>query len=158
MTVAAITGHRPERVSNWQFVETQLKHAFHDLKINRIIVGMAEGVDIFAAEVAHDMNIPYWAYRPWHTHGDGSLRYEAILRRAHYVKEIRPDDKYPGPWVYHERNRAMVDDANIVIAVWDGYKSGGTYQTVLYANSIAVPVVWINPKEGTVETITTPIV
>ena len=38
------------------------------------------------------------------------------------------------------RNKQMVDSANCVVACWDGRKSGGTYQTITYANRLNVPV------------------
>jgi uncharacterized phage-like protein YoqJ len=40
---------------------------------------------------------------------------------------------FPGPQVYQERNEWMVDRAHVVIAVWDGQKKGGTWNTIKYA-------------------------
>ena len=33
------------------------------------------------------------------------------------------------------RNKYMVDCSDIVLAVWNGGKKGGTWQTIKYANS-----------------------
>jgi len=45
-----------------------------------------------------------------------------------------------------KRNEYMVDNADIVIAVWDGTK-GGTCNCVRYAKKLGKDIVIINPKE-----------
>ena len=45
---------------------------------------------------------------------------------------------------YHKRNRYMVDNADILLACFDG-KAGGTKVTVDYANKNEVPVVMLPP-------------
>ena len=45
----------------------------------------------------------------------------------------------------HKRNRYMVDQADFIIAVWDGRPSG-TGKTVQYAQRQGKPVTIINPK------------
>jgi uncharacterized phage-like protein YoqJ len=45
-----------------------------------------------------------------------------------------------------KRNEYMVDNSDIVIAVWDGSK-GGTYNCVKYAEKLGKKIIVINPKE-----------
>ena len=46
----------------------------------------------------------------------------------------------------HIRNRYMVDNSDIVIAIWNG-KSGGTEKTVKYAKTKKKPIIIINPDD-----------
>ena len=45
------------------------------------------------------------------------------------------------------RNMYMVDNSNVVIAVWDGSKKGGTYNCIQYAKSKNKRIIYINPKD-----------
>lgn len=54
--------------------------------------------------------------------------------------------------IYHtakmqQRNRYMVDKADIVIAVWDGSPKGGTSNCVNYAKKINKTIIRIDPRE-----------
>ena len=149
MTVASITGHRPDKIKNWQYVEAQLKHAYHDLRITHVIQGMADGVDQAGAKFAYQMHIPYTAARPWATHMAGSPdEYRRVLNHAHHIHIVDPVDHYTGPWLFHNRNKWMVDNSAVLIAVWDGVsKSGGTWSCMQYAKQVGRPTWLINLKE-----------
>ncbi len=145
--IAAMTGHRPEKIANWQYVDTQIVHAFKDLGITLVIQGMAAGVDIRSAKLAHNQNIPFVCARPWKGHKPRKADerdYEKALTHAHSVVDVTDYEDYPGAWVYQKRNEYMVDNADFVIAVWDG-TSGGTANCVKYALKKEVPVWRINP-------------
>ena len=43
----------------------------------------------------------------------------------------------------HRRNRYMVDKADLVLAVWNGICSGGTWYTIQYARSLKKPIRYI---------------
>jgi len=60
------------------------------------------------------------------------------------IKGYTEDRYYPAKM--QKRNEYMVDNSNIVIAVWDGTK-GGTYNCVKYAEKLGKEVIIINPKE-----------
>jgi len=150
MTVVAITGHRPEKIKNFAWVEETLAEVLVELKPQFIIQGMAAGVDLLAAEIAHANNIPYIAARPWATHtGREGSKYPWTLENAAAVVTVSPATTYAGPWVYQRRNEYMVDHATVVVAVWDGSASG-TKNCVVYANRNGVPVIRINPVTKTV--------
>lgn len=152
----AITGHRPEKINNWQFVEHQLLTAFQDFKTDLVIQGMAAGVDLVAAKCAYRAGIPFWCAKPWKTHKGrmgGSMGYavswesfyDQALQHAEKVIDVTDYENYPGAWIYQKRNEWMVDNADMVIAVWDG-SSGGTANCVKYAKKKEVPIWQINPE------------
>lgn len=49
----------------------------------------------------------------------------------------------------HKRNRWIVDESDVVIAVYDGRQEGGTYATLKYARKQGKPILWIDPKKET---------
>lgn len=51
-------------------------------------------------------------------------------------------------WKMHARNQFIVDSSDVMIAVYDGRKKGGTYQTLKYARKVGVPIYWISPSDG----------
>src|SRR5690349_13971609 len=105
------------------------------LQIDRLIQGMAAGVDLWSARAAYFAEVPYWCARPWFGHMPrvaDRKDYESALKHAEKVIDVNPSSKYPGAWVYQERNKWMVDNADMVLAVWDG-TTGGTFNAVKYA-------------------------
>lgn len=155
MTIVAITGHRPEKITDFRYVETQLRHAFHDFDARRVIQGMAAGVDLVAAKTAYQMHIPYWCAVPYKGHkartggSNGYVPsweayYENALLYAEEVHYVTDYESYPGAWVFQKRNEWMVDHANFVVAVWDG-SNGGTKNCVDYAIKKKLPIWRIDP-------------
>ena len=57
-------------------------------------------------------------------------RYQKILDKADKVTLV--SDHYTR-WCMHDRNRYMVDHSDCVVAIWNGEESGGTYNTICYA-------------------------
>ena len=57
-------------------------------------------------------------------------RYNAILQKADILHILSPTYT---PWCMHARNRYMVDKASAVLAVFNGKESGGTFETLKYA-------------------------
>lgn len=152
MTIVAITGHRPEKILNQDWVHKTLAGVLQELEPEKLIQGMAAGVDLLSAVVAHECGIPFLSARPWAGHSprvqDSNLYAWAIDNSAEVVN-VDPAQHYAGPWVYQKRNEYMVDHATIVVAVWDG-SSGGTKNCVMYAKRRKVPLVVINPETMTV--------
>ena len=148
MTIVAITGHRARDLTNSVYVETQLGHAYNDLRAEKVIQGMCDGVDLIAGRTAYLNHIPYIAVRPWATHSvpqEWKHMYDQALLHASHVEVINESEVYPGPWVYPTRNHWMVDRAGVVVAVWNGSKTGGTYATVQYAQKKQRPIWRIDP-------------
>lgn len=78
-----------------------------------IISGGAKGTDTYAKKFAKKYHIPYYEYLP---------EYKRYGIKAPLV-----------------RNKLIVDNADAVLAFWDG-ESRGTKYTIVYANKIGKPV------------------
>lgn len=162
--IIAITGHRPEKIPDFGFVDAQLRHAFNDFNASKVIEGQASGVDLHAAMVAYQMKIPYVAVRPWKNHkgrmgGSNGFRqsdekvYDIAIANAFEVVDISDSATYPGPWIYQKRNEWMVDHADMVVSVWDGIEDGGTWNCIKYSRKMKKRVFNINPHSYSVSVI-----
>lgn len=141
--IIAVTGHRSEDCEDEATVRERLRAAFDDARPSRVIVGMANGVDLWAGAEALYLGIEVWAAKPWAGHGprasDREL-YAQVIESAGKVVNVTEYTEYPGPWCYHARNEWMVDNATHVLAYWSGKKSGGTYACMKYAMKQEVPI------------------
>ena len=92
------------------------KHGLGRRKVTKVITGGARGIDSIAFHAAESIGI-----------------------RNH---QFLPDrKKYPGKLVakaFQERNRQIVNNSDVLLAVWDG-KSHGTKNTLAYAQKINKP-------------------
>lgn len=138
------TGHRPEGCVSERDVRFKVNCYLTETKPDVFITGMASGFDLWAAQEAMLHNIEVWAAKPWagHKHRAGEKRlYDTILAYASRVINVNEAVGYPGPYVYHVRNQWMVDNADSVVAYWNGESSGGTYACMSYAiNAAKKPV------------------
>lgn len=136
--IVAFTGHRPERLGDdaagaWIAV----KEFMLAERPERVISGMAQGVDTFAFDIAVEMGIPVVAAVPWTGHGIGwsQAQLDEYLKRLERATEVvvTSDTQEYRPWVYAVRDRWMVDNSGLLAAVWDGVRGGGTWQTMEYS-------------------------
>ena len=160
------TGHRPQKfpfkyggdsenyLSYLRELEKRIEYAIESCGINRFVSGMALGVDAdFAAVVLKyrerypielECAVPcrdqarLWGKRD-------KLRYEEILRRADKVTFV--SEEYSSDCML-KRNRYMVDKSELVIAVFNGTKSGGTWYTINYARRSGKQVEIIDLNKG----------
>lgn len=147
----AITGHRPERISDVNLVRNAMRTFFRENKPEIVIQGMAAGVDLWSAAAASLENIPYIAAKPFAGHAprkDWKVAYDWVWEHAHEQKIVDTAMSYPGSYVYQKRNIWMIDNANAVLAIWDGGHSGGTYNAISYAIKRELPIYIINPERG----------
>ena len=137
------TGHRPDKM---EFGEKEIKPLLEkaiDEAISKgfvtFITGMAMGTDIWAAEIVLDRRkknndlhlicaLPHPGFESRRSFVE-KMRFSKIIKNADLVKEIN-DHYFTG--CYQVRNEWMVDRSNLVIAVFNGQKSG-TKNTVDYA-------------------------
>lgn len=143
------------------FYYSELKSKIKEVVINLIkkesanyfISGLAIGSDQLCAsiiiELKKDYNIMLEAAIPcsnqdrfW-TNVD-KKNYQKILSLCN-VKKYISNSTYT-KYCMHIRNKYMVDNSNIVVAIWNG-KAGGTAQTVKYAKAKNVPIIIINPDD-----------
>jgi uncharacterized phage-like protein YoqJ len=111
---------------------------------------MAQGSDQIAAWVAMELNIPYIAALPcddmdrvWPE--ESKKKFKLLVESAEKVINVNP-----GPyasWKMHSRDKYVVDNSNLMLAVYDGKPTGGTFITVDYTNKSNKKVLIINPKE-----------
>jgi hypothetical protein len=80
---------------------------------------------------------------------DSQQEYESLLEAASSVAELPPTDDRDE--AYERVGRAVVDRANILVALWDGQPArgrGGTAEIVAYAHRRRVPVVQIQVRRS----------
>ena len=145
------TGHRPNKLGYSEneikpLLETAIDNAISDGYVT-FITGMAEGVDIWAAEIVLEKKkenkdlhlicaVPHPGFEKRRSQYE-TERYEYIIKNADYVTTIS-DNYYRA--CYQKRNLWMVDRSSLVIAVFNGTASG-TKNTVDYAREMGVRVV-----------------
>ena len=137
------TGHRPEKIELGEKEIKPLLEKAIDKAISEdfvtFITGMAMGTDIWAAEIVLDRKkknknlhlicaLPHSGFENRRNFTE-KIRFSKIIKKADLVKEIN-DHYFTG--CYQVRNEWMVDRSNLVIAVFNGQKSG-TKNTVDYA-------------------------
>ncbi len=147
------TGHRPEKLSRSQRdiendLEKEIRQAIAD-GLNTFITGMARGVDIWAAQIVLRLRAvgcpiklvcacPYDGFeKGWKQ--EWQIQYKTILAEADLVQYICAGYQRS---CFQKRNEWMVNHASMVIAVYNGQKSG-TKNTIDYAQKHGVPVVFI---------------
>ena len=158
MRKIAFTGHRLDKLpyknesdpncatlKRKLFCEAQ-KHLLPDQTI--YLSGMANGVDLWAAEQVillknafpmHDIQL--WAVVPYRNKALRD-RYRDILGEADKV--ILISEEYTLACM-HVRNRRLVDEADHLIAVYDGKQQGGTRETIVYARRKGLDITIIEP-------------
>jgi len=135
----AFTGHRPERLGDRvNDVYTAIQTFMQNENPSLVISGMAGGVDQLAAGWARALRIPWVAAVPFigqqsrwpKRHQDVYFKLLEDASRIEVISESYSKD------VYQKRDEWMVDNCDLLVAVWDGKKYGGTYNTIKYAERV----------------------
>jgi len=162
-TVACFTGHRPQKLS-WKFndndenykrvwaetldkIESAVQRGYHTF-----ITGMALGFDLMCADIVLWLKdeypeikllgaLPCKDQTKYWKEEDKEM-YNKILSQLDGIRCIY--DKYIGPECMFERNRYMINNSSLVIALFDG-KAGGTKQTIEYAKNQGLKIEIIKP-------------
>lgn len=139
--IVAFTGHRPEGLGDdlagaW----ISIKEYLMENRPDAVISGMAQGVDTFAFDVALELNIPITAAVPWVGFGsnwpaDHRDQYMQRLEKAAKIV-VTSDVTVYNPGVYYRRDMWMVDNSDLLVGVWSGIRSGGTWNTLEYARKM----------------------
>lgn len=142
--IVAGTGHRPENCEDEQVVRTKARVKLQYTEgIESFVCGMAAGFDLWAGDEALKLGMDVIAARPWAGHtwrkSDREI-YERVLAGASRVVNVHESKDYPGVFVYHNRDKWMVDNSDVVMAYWNGWEKGGTYGTVEYARKQKKPI------------------
>jgi uncharacterized phage-like protein YoqJ len=169
MTIA-LTGHRPNKLRG-EYLEKYVpnrmyqqygplsKALFHELQTlitmyepTSIISGLALGADQIWAHVGLQMGIPVIGAIPFKGQenkwsGPNKLWYQYLLEHCKPVYVCNPGH---ANWKMQKRNEWMVNNADRLVAVWNGDKEGGTYNCVQYAEG-RIPISYINPADVPLE-------
>lgn len=156
------TGHRPKSLRcgyneehlNCKQIKILLQHEIirliDNFAVTRFISGMAQGVDIWAAEIIIGLKEDYpeitlEAVLPCSSQTRGwnvkyRERYDRMLNLCDKVTCLQ--EEY-SPNCMMKRNRYMVDMSDFVMAVWNG-KPSGTANTIKYAVKCGKQVICID--------------
>ena len=159
----AVTGHRPNKLNNEydmdgphsEHIRNELQEAINALSPTLMISGLALGVDTIWALLAVKNNIPLMAVIPFPSQDkiwtrDSRKIYQELLEYAKNTGGIKCTGTDPfEAWKMDVRNRYMVDNCDLLIAVYNGDQSGGTYNCLKYAEKISKSLLKINPKPKT---------
>lgn len=153
--IIAFTGSRPNKLGGYKTpnpifnkVCKGIEKYLIELQPEKIISGMAQGTDIWAAKIAVKLKIPFIAAIPFI--GQESIwpassqeEYHSLLKLA--AKQVIVSKGTYSAEKMQVRNQWMVDNSDLLIAVWDG-SSGGTANCVKYAKSKNKTIMVIDPK------------
>lgn len=155
MTIVAFTGHRPDSIGGYDipnpiydFIMQRLEEELLKINPQKCISGMSLGVDTWAAELCIKLNIPFTAAIPFI--GQESL-WKACDRRTYHDLLLEANDTIVvstgsyAPYKMQLRNEWMVDNSDILLAVFNG-STGGTYNCVKYAQKLNKKIIIINPN------------
>lgn len=159
----SFTGHRPKKLP-WRYNEScadcvKLKEVLA-AQISRLAAlgvtdyfsGMAEGTDLFCSEIVlaqrkDNPALTLHCVLPCEGQADkwsdsAQDRYYRILRRADSVEYV--SRKYYDKCML-DRNRRLVENAGVLLAVYNGEWRGGTAATVRYARKLGREIIVIDP-------------
>jgi uncharacterized phage-like protein YoqJ len=154
--IVAFTGHRPTKVGGYKipnpmysFVRTEIERILTELKPNKAISGVALGVDQWAAEVCITLDIPFVAAVPFRGQElywpkESQIKYCDLLGQADKIEYVSQGGF--ASWKMQARNVWMVDNSDILIAVFDG-SNGGTKNCFDYATAKGKKIIRINPLD-----------
>ena len=162
--VCCFSGHRPSDLP-WKFKEKGIRFLFFRFRLKTIlkklirqgyttfVSGMALGADLILAEEVLALRdkyidiklicaVPcYNQYAKWSE--DDVTRYKFILNCADEIVYVSETDYYKG--CMFERNKYMIENSSAILAVYNGKKYGGTYQTLRMAKAARLKIFTIKP-------------
>lgn len=154
--IVGFTGHRPDKLGGYKVpnptyikVCQKIDTTLRDLQPEKVISGMALGIDQWAANIAYKLGIPFIAAVPFEGQESAwpqpsQKAFRLLLKRASEIVIVSPGGYAPAKMQI--RNEWIVDNSNKLIAVWDG-SPGGTGNCVNYAKSKNRDILFINPRD-----------
>lgn len=166
MYTCSFTGYRPSKLpfgnnkncEEYQQLYSALENAIRLLIKNGVRyfqTGMAQGVDMICGEIVLELKKEFDIYlfcvTPYENQAlewdsESISAYKRIISAASGVICTGEDVYTKGCMM--KRNRYLVDNADYILAVYDGQK-GGTMYTVKYAKEKKKTILIINPKDYT---------
>ena len=133
----------------------------------RFITGGALGIDQMAFDICNKLKNKYNGIiteiaipfknqaSKWYDTND-IQRYNKQLKQADIITYVDIITKYKIPRIkegiynpikMQKRNEYMVDNCDLLIAVYDGISKGGTRNCINYANKLNKKIIYINPNK-----------
>lgn len=154
--IVAFTGHRPDKLGGYHVpnpvynhVCQQIEKVLIEFQPEKVISGMALGVDQWAAYIAYKLNIPFMAAIPFEGQetawpAKSQQTYQKLVKLAS-EQVIVSAGKYSGLKM-QIRNEWMVNQCDKLIAVYNGDISGGTFNCIQYAKNVKKDIYYIDLK------------
>ncbi len=152
----SVTGHRPNKLGGYSFdVYCKLMDVFHswlykNQEVDTVISGMALGWDQAVCEATLHMKIDLG--RPIHLvaaipclgqdkmwPSKSQKEYKKLLSRCDEVVYVSNQPYFPS--CMQERNCFMVNNSELVVALYNGDLSGGTFNCLQYAKKQNKPII-----------------
>ena len=147
--IVAGTGHRPDKLGGYsdaahERLVTVACSAIGDLRgdVSRVISGGALGWDQALADAAIRLGLPLTLALPfegfeckWPKSSQEFLH--SLMNPADVVFVCEPGY---APWKMQQRNKWMVDNCDVLLALWNG-TDGGTHNCIKYANSVGRQII-----------------
>ncbi len=133
-----VTGHRDFPQDNVNTITTELRKEIIfaiEQGYNHFISGFAAGVDLIFADIVAELKEQYHITLEAAIPYLGRIKtpdadFQRLIKLCDVVKSH--SERYSKD-CYMKRNRYMIEQSALVIAVWDGRQTGGTAATVRYA-------------------------
>lgn len=139
-----VTGHTPPRLRGKEKIISQwLYYKLIELKEQEPITaaynGMSPGGDQLFALQCIQLDIPVYCVFAYDKKEYNSNELYIIARAAGSVAL----QSKPSRDSYYRRDCFIVDNCDVLIALWDGIPHGGTYTTVDYARRVGKPIIYL---------------
>ncbi|HEX5070789.1 MAG TPA: hypothetical protein VFV78_11300 [Vicinamibacterales bacterium] len=157
-TVVGFSGHRS--LADPAGIAARIEAMLDDLAATHgplvATSSLAKGADAIFVKAALARSIPVLLVLPFppsrfkHDFTPEEWRdVEPALAQAAHVEIVHGEES--DDEAYMETGVRVVDDADVLVAVWDGKPTnglGGTADVVAYARSMGRPLRWLNPRDG----------
>lgn len=152
----ALTGHRPERLGlptdeldyKWDAINCWIQTTYkqlHDTDSDvEVLCGMASGSDIrFGMSLAFIDGVKLHCVLPCKEYNSNHKYYATLKNVANKWTELS-EEFYRG--CDNARDQYMVDNCDVLLAIWDGNKSGGVWSTIRKAKKACKKIIYC-PQE-----------
>ncbi|NER37701.1 MAG: hypothetical protein F6J93_27695 [Oscillatoria sp. SIO1A7] len=130
--IVTFTGHRPNKLA--PNAKQDIKHMLNQIDSPCVVrIGMALGADTLCAEACFELEIEFEAWLPCPN------QHSRLHMLPYASKQILVSESYSRGCM-HKRNKAMLKGSDLLIAYYNGDRTGGTAHTVKTATKQGIPV------------------
>lgn len=141
MTVVGVTGHQNLPPQTVALLKGCLPGILDNLSAREMVVSLAKGADQVCAAIANELGISLRVIIPSESYEstfdeEGLATYSRLLSVATSVVTLDYDT--PSEGAFLAAGRRVVDESDVLIAVWDGKPAagrGGTGDVVIYGST-----------------------